>query len=148
MIKKININWGHKLVFFTVLFMIFIITMVYLMLTQKVDLVEADYYEKGINYQQEMDKYKATKGMDHQITYLASAQQLTFQTAMGGNIQGTIKFYRPSDSKMDFEIPFMLDSEGKFIYSTQNMAKGLWKVIFEWKAGEVSMATVKEIFVE
>ena len=143
-----KINWGHKLVFFTILFMLFIITMVFLMVTQKVDLVEADYYEKGINYQQELNKHNAVKGMDHQITYLASMHQLTFQTAMGGQVQGTAYFYRPSDSKLDFNIPFTLDNEGKFLYSTQALTKGLWKVTFEWRVGEVNMATAKEIFVE
>jgi hypothetical protein len=48
-----KLNWGHKLVFFTILFMLFIITMVVAISRQKVDLVDTNYYEKGIQYQDE-----------------------------------------------------------------------------------------------
>lgn len=146
--NNMKINWGHKLVFFTVLFMVFVVSMVYFMISQKVELVETDYYEKGMNYQKEIDKHMATEGMDHHIEYLASKQSISFTTAIGGNISGKIKFYRPSDSSMDFEDDFTLNNEGHFTYPANKLAKGAWKVTFEWKAGNQLMAAEKEIFIE
>ena len=143
--EKFRLNWGHKLVFFTVLFMLFISTMVFYMYNQHVELVEANYYEKGINYQSEIDKRIAIKGLDQAIKFDSVKNELVFETAMGGNITGVLKFYRPSDSKMDKQIPFTLNEEGRFAYNVSSLAKGPWKFTFEWKVGTQAMAVEKEI---
>ncbi len=142
---KFRLNWGHKLFIFTVLFMILISSMVYYMYNQHVDLVDTDYYEKGIKYQDEIDKYKAIKGLDHSIKFDSIKNELVFETAIGGNISGTLKFYRPSDSKMDKQIPFTLNDEGKFVYNVSTLAKGPWKFTFDWKIGTQPMAAEKEL---
>ena len=56
-----KINWGTKLVFFALLFMTFIVTMVVIISRQDVPLVEEGYYEKGIRYQDEHVRRKAGK---------------------------------------------------------------------------------------
>ena len=142
---KFRLNWGHKLVIFAVLFMLFISTMVYYMYNQHVELVEPDYYEKGIKYQDEIDKHSAIKGLDHAIKFDSIKKELVFETAMGGNVTGTLKFYRPSDSKMDNQIPFTLNEEGRFVYNVSSLAKGPWKFTFEWKVGTQTMAVEKEL---
>ena len=45
-----KINWGHKLVFFMVVFMLFIVVLIYHISRQQVDLVDKNYYEKGITH--------------------------------------------------------------------------------------------------
>ena len=142
---KFKMNWGHKLVIFTLLFMTFISTMVYYMYKQNVELVDADYYEKGIKYQDEIDKRNAIKGLDHAIIFDSLKNELVFETAMGGHISGTVKLYRPSDSKMDRQIPFELNDEGRFFYNVSALAKGPWKFTFEWKIGTQAMAVEREI---
>lgn len=143
-----KLNWGHKLVFFALLFMLFVVSMVYFMINQKIELVETNYYEKGMNYQEEIDKHKATKGMDHQISYLANEHQIRFQTSIGGNISGKMKMYRPSDSSLDFETTFTLDNEGRFVYDVSKLTKGAWRVTFEWNTGNEPMAAESEVFIQ
>ncbi len=143
-----KLNWGHKLTIFTVLFMLFITSMVYYMMKQDVQLVEKNYYEKGIKYQDEINKHAATKGLDNAIQFDQNKNEILFITAMSGNIAGTMKFYKASDSKLDFDIPFTLNDEGKFIYNVSALQKGLWKITFEWKVGEQAMAVEKEIMIK
>ena len=50
-----KINWGTKLAFFAVLFMGFVVYMVIRISQTDIGLIEEDYYEKGINYQKEID---------------------------------------------------------------------------------------------
>ena len=47
-----KINWGTKLVFFALLFMTFIVVLVVRIMRTDMPMVEDDYYEKGLNYQQ------------------------------------------------------------------------------------------------
>ena len=141
---KFRLNWGHKLLIFGLMFMLFISSMVYYMYNQHVELVESDYYEKGIKYQDIIDKRIATKGLDNAIKIDSVKNELIFETAMGGNVSGTLKFYRPSDSKMDKQIPFTLNEEGKFVYNISSLAKGPWKFTFEWNVGKQPMQVEKE----
>lgn len=138
-----KINWGHKLVFFTLLFMSFIVFMVYKLSKQHVDLVDKNYYEKGVKYQEEINKYDLSKNVNATIDFNELAQ--TIQFSANTNLKGKVNFYRPSNSNDDFSVPFETDSLNTFFYKTENIKKGNWKVIFEWKHNNVLMASEKQI---
>ncbi|AMS27417.1 hypothetical protein AEM51_10695 [Bacteroidetes bacterium UKL13-3] len=143
-----KLNWGHKLFIFTSLFMLFIIIMVYNISTQKVELVDSNYYENGIRYQEEINKYSASKDTKHDIDFSLTKKELLFQTNAANGISGEIHFYRPSDSKLDFTTPFSVNNQGKHLFSTTNLKNGPWRVTYEWKSGDTLMAADKQFVVE
>jgi hypothetical protein len=143
-----KINWGHKLVFFMILFMAFITTLVVLMIRQDIPLVETDYYEKGINFESELRKYEKSKGLDHRITHNPNRSELVFTTGMGGNISGFVRFYRPSDNLLDFTKNFVLDEYGTCTLNTSAMQKGVWHATFEWVLQSDTIAATKEIYIQ
>ena len=142
-----KLNWGHKLVFFGISFMIFIIVLVYKMIDEKIDLVDENYYEKGMSYQDELNKFDTVAGVKSSIDFNLVEQLITFKSSIA-NLSGTAKFYRPSDKKLDFNEPFTLDKNNEFTYSTANLAKGIWKVTFEWTLDGKLMAAEKQFVVE
>lgn len=141
-------NWGTKLFFAAALFIVFIIVLVTAMMREKIELVEKDYYESGLNYENELEKYRRTEGLDHKIVYVDSTQQLLFSSAMGGNIQGTVFFYRPNQSSKDYTITFALNEYGSCTIPTQSMDKGLWKVKFEWMLNGDTLAAMHEFYIQ
>jgi hypothetical protein len=55
-------NWGTKLIIGMLSFMSFIIVLAVLMITSKPDpLVDEDYYEKGLNYDSEVQRMERMK---------------------------------------------------------------------------------------
>ena len=58
MANKIKWNWGTKLVIAIILFMGFIFVLVYLSTQNTIDLVERDYYPKGLKYQNRIEEIK------------------------------------------------------------------------------------------
>lgn len=142
-----KINWGHKLVFFGLSFMFFVGFMVYKISTQKVDLVDDNYYEKGVRYQEEINKFDATSGIENNITFDLNQQLITFKSNAKG-LSGKALFYRPSDVNLDFETDFTLNENGEFTYSTAQLAKGVWKVTFEWNLNGKLMAAEKQFVIE
>jgi hypothetical protein len=143
-----KLNWGHKLAFFASIFMLFVVVMVYKISTQKVELVDDNYYENGIRYQEEINKYAASKDTKHAIEFSLANHELTFQTLADHAIKGSMHFYRPSDSKLDFTKPFAVDANGKHVFSTTELKKGPWKVTYEWKTADTLMAAEKQFVVE
>ena len=127
--------------------MFFVGFMVYKISTQKVDLVDDNYYEKGVRYQEEINKFDATSGIENNITFDLNQQLITFKSNAKG-LNGKALFYRPSDVNLDFETNFALGENGEFTYSTAQLAKGLWKVTFEWTLNGKLMATEKQFVIE
>ncbi|MFN5024658.1 MAG: FixH family protein [Bacteroidota bacterium] len=143
-----KLNWGHKLVVFMIIFMLFITILVVVMSRQHVSLVETNYYERGMNYENELRKHEKTKGLIHTLEYNAAKAQIVFTSAIGGNISGTAKFYRPNDSDQDFDKPFTLNEYGACTLSTVGMQRGIWRLTMEWQLHTDTMATTKDFYIQ
>ncbi|MBP9187293.1 MAG: FixH family protein [Bacteroidia bacterium] len=142
-----KLNWGHKLVIFGISFMVFIIVLVYKMVNEKVDLVDENYYEKGMSYQDELNKFDTVEGVKSSIDFDLAAQIITFKSTIV-NLTGKAYFYRAGDKKLDFSEPFTLNNKNEFTYNTANLAKGVWKITFEWTLNGKLMAEEKQIVLE
>lgn len=142
-----KLNWGHKLTFFTVAFMLFIIVLVYKISTQKIDLVDENYYERGILYQNDINKYAASKEVVRELSYNNATRSLLLRCDEKMMLSGTLTLYRPNDASMDVTMPFKLDSQGCYTYQTSSLKKGVWKATFEWTTAGKLMAIEKQIMV-
>ncbi|WP_199120431.1 FixH family protein [Pedobacter sp. ASV28] len=128
-------NWGTKIVLGMAAFMLFIIGMVVYMF--KVhgndDLVEEDYYEKGINYDREYEAKRNTLSEHADPVIKLTTSQLIIQLKVMADYR--LKLMRPSSAKKDIQ------SEGKtigeehlIIIDRVGLDKGLWSLKLEWKA--------------
>jgi hypothetical protein len=140
-------NWGQKLVAFTLVFMVFIVALVVVISRQKVDLVDDNYYEKGILYQEEINKFDVADSIKHEVYFDMPKGVLYFATNVP-SMNGQMHFYRPSDARMDFTVPFKVKKDGMYEYSTTSLAKGVWKVTFEWVLNGKKMASEKQLVIE
>ncbi len=134
-------NWGKSIVLCFILFASFIGFMVYSMATAKVDLVQADYYQKEIDYQNQIERLKNANLINTKkiMTYLPKIQILRIGFTTPIKV-GEVNFYRTSDKALDFKVP--IKNRSFFEYSTKNLQKGIWKVQAIWSDG------VREFFVE
>jgi hypothetical protein len=133
--NKSKFNWGTGILITIIVFMVITIGTVVFLMNQDVDLVASDYYNKGIEHQAQIDRVNRTNLMTK--TVLINSEngfvRLIFPKSFSqNNFNGTIQFYRPSDSKKDFSIPLSVDTSGQQIISTQSIAKGYWKVKVDW----------------
>lgn len=138
--NKSKFNWGTGILVSIIIFMIIsLVTMVYLM-NQDVDLVESDYYAKGINHQKQIDRVNRTNLMEDSSLILVEKDyvKLIFpKTYYSKKVSGTIQFYRPSDSKKDFTLPVSLDTISQQVIPLKLLEKGYWKVKLNWTADAI-----------
>jgi nitrogen fixation protein FixH len=127
-------NWGRAIIVCFVVFAGFIGTMVYKMANTQVDLVNKDYYQQAIAYQQQITKRQnsSTLNTRNTMTYSPENQTISigFPTAV---TKGEVTFFRPSDKRLDFTIPFL--KTAILTHSTAKMAKGKWKIQATWSDG-------------
>ena len=135
-----KINWGVGLVIGMVLFIAFIMFMVVTMMTDDRydhDLVTEEYYQKDLEYQQEIDAEENARAISAQIKTQKVEQGLLISfpaEVMESATEGQIAMYRPSNEKLDFELPLELD-QSQMLIPQDKLLSGRWDLRVSWKMG-------------
>ncbi|MES2519944.1 MAG: FixH family protein [Bacteroidota bacterium] len=127
-------NWGKSIVLSFVVFASFIGTMAYKMATAKVDLVRTNYYQKEIEFQQQINRVHNSTALKSNKAMTYSPETQVLRIGFPATVsKGEVTFFRPSDKGLDFTIPIQKIS--LFNYSTEKLTKGYWKVQATWTDG-------------
>ena len=132
-----KINWGTGIVIAIVAFIGFILVLVTLMLSDdKLDheLVIEDYYKKELVYQEEIDAEKNAQSLSENIKVSKRREGILIVFPKNfdySKIEGRVNFYRPSNKKLDFEIPLSLSSN-QLLIPKKNFVEGRWDVSVYW----------------
>jgi len=138
--KKISppggrVNWGTGILIGIIIFIVITVTMTVIFMNQDVNLVTDKYYEKSLKYQDEIDKQSRTNSLNEEVKINFNGQELSFlfpEDYKNKNISGEIYFYRPSNPRLDFKIPLLLNVDGSQIIPTQRLEKGFWRLKLNW----------------
>ncbi|KUO69692.1 MAG: FixH family protein [Lutibacter sp.] len=134
---KFKISWPTGIILALSAFIIFIMFFVFkatFLPEYDHHLVSDDYYKDEMNYQQEIDKLNKAAALKQDITLTKVAEGLLIKFPAEfepEKIAGTISFQRPSNDKIDFQLPIKLTSTD-FLISDDNLVQGIWNVKIEW----------------
>ena len=134
---KIKISWPTGIILALSAFIIFIMSFVFkatFLPEYDHHLVSDDYYKDEMNYQQEIDKLNKAAALKEDVTLTKVAEGLLIKFPAEFDpkkIAGTISFQRPSNDKIDFQLPIKLSSTD-FLISDDNLVQGIWNVKIEW----------------
>ena len=111
--------------------MSFILVLAVLMIRSDPDaLVENNYYEKGLNYD-EVYQHKAQVFKDSAVpTVIVMESKIII--SFKAHAQGSINLMRTSDKRMDRITDFNTDETHQFFISTRSLTKGQWRLIIDW----------------
>jgi hypothetical protein len=132
----IKLNWGTGIVIGMIIFIIISLGITFFFMTQKVDLVTSDYYEKEIKYQEQIDKVNRTFLLDNKLNIDFDGKVLRIfypDSSAVKNISGELLFYRPSDSARDFKLNLSLNEKGEQLLNLSGIERGYWKLQIHWK---------------
>lgn len=130
-------NWGTGLVLAMAGFIAFILYFVITMSTNTKyshDLVTNEYYAKEMVYQEEIDAETNTNNLAEKIISKKADNgwEITFPKSLDPTkIMGKVFLYRPSNKKLDFEMPITISSSNLLI-PENNLIGGRWNIILEW----------------
>ncbi len=128
----------------TAVYMVFVLGMIVFVMfsiTVNTDLVENDYYQKGLMYQTHINRVEKTAKLSQPLKYSYNSQDTKYiitapQDIALSEVSGEVLFFRPSNKKLDKKIPLQFNSNGILEYSTSSMIKGLWRVKIFWNIGQ------------
>ena len=146
-----KINWGTGLVIGMVAFISFIMYFVVTMMSSSDydhDLVVEDYYKEELHYQQDIDAENNAFAMKENLELERSGSKLilSFPESMDlARIDGNVNFYRPSNKKLDFNIPFSEINGQQLEVPESQLVQGRWNVKVTWKNNGKEFLFKKEI---
>ncbi len=143
-------NWGKGILVFISGFVLLKVILVFIAVGQKVDMVTDNYYEKDLKYQEEITRQQNVLELDDKVSITFSNNNLTiilpgFETAREFN--GSINFYRPSDSDLDRQSALSVDETGKQTFDLTSFQKGVWKIQLKWNYDKKEFSYQQMIYI-
>jgi len=145
---KIKINWGTGIVIALIVMISGMIYLVSIAVRQDYDLVDKDYYQKSVNYQQHIEEVKNTAELTEKIRLEQTTDSLKLIFPKLSSIQdysGEIHFYSPVEEKRDETLKLKLDSNFSQLISLKSLNPGRYTVKIDWSVGKVSYYQEEEI---
>lgn len=135
-----KINWGTGIVIAFVLFISFILYFVFLVQSSSKydnELVTEDYYKKELEVNGNLERLENANKLENQVsinnTVNSEGIEILFPADFDyKNITGKVFLYRPSNQKLDSEIPISLSST-RLLIPKSNLVGGLWDITVEWQ---------------
>ena len=148
-----KINWGTGIVIAIALFMSFILFFVIkVQSNSKYDneLVVEEYYKHDARFGEEMERVQNAQDLTQKpiITKTAEGISIVFPNDFIPNkIKGNVSLYRPSNKKLDFEIPISL-SNPTLLIPKSRLVGGRWDINMEWQYDGKSYLTKDVIYID
>jgi nitrogen fixation protein FixH len=132
-----KINWGTSIVIAIIAFMSFILFFVIKMSTNSKythDLVVTDYYKSELAFQDEIDKEQNLQLLSESIKIDITEKGIFVifpKELPSENIKGKVFLYRPSNKKLDIEIPLLVSSNILFL-PKKDLVGGRWNIAIDF----------------
>ena len=143
-----KLNWGVGIVITIACFIGFIMFFVIKMSTDKKydhDLVTEEYYKQELAYQDQIDAQQnsARLAKNIQVEVTAEGIQIMFPSEKK-DIKGEVSLYRPSNKKLDLEIPISLENQ-QMLIPAEKLVEGKYKLSINWKSNETTYLYKKDL---
>lgn len=148
-----KINWGTSIVIAFALFMTFILYFVIKVQSDSKynnDLVVEEYYKHDVHFGDEMVRIQNAHDLVQKPIITANSSGITIifpETFSPEKVKGTVSLYRPSNKKLDFEVPISLSNPTLLIPKT-NLVGGRWDINMEWKYAGKAYLTKEVIYIQ
>lgn len=147
-----KINWGTGIVIAFTLFMSFILYFVIkVQSNSKYDneLVVEEYYKHDAKFGDEMVRIQNAQNLVEkpQIINEAGEIKIIFPPQFEPkNIKGKVSLYRPSNKKLDFEIPISL-SNSTLLIPKKSLVGGRWDINLNWEYNNKEYQSKNTIYI-
>lgn len=133
-----KINWGTGVVIAFGLFMTFILYFVFKVQSDSQydhEMVTEEYYKKELGFQEQLDKSQHAYDLKEKLTVTSQNGGLLINFPKSFDhtkIKGKVSLYRPSNQKLDFEIPISLSNSNLLVPKT-DLVGGRWDITIDWE---------------
>lgn len=142
-------NFGVKITILYLSFVGLILTLVFMCFRQNVELVSKDYYAQEIKFQDKINAINNEKNLAGSISHSVNGKQIALtidSTLVSDDFEGTVNFFRPSDSSKDFQVNMNFTNNEQVISGTE-LIHGTYKLQLSWVSNKTNYFKEEVIFI-
>jgi hypothetical protein len=140
-----KISWGKGIVIAMTMFIIFIVTLSTILMTQKVDLESTDYYKKEINYQEEINQLNNMNQLPVSPEVIVKNNELNIILPNELPIEkAEIVLLRPDNNKLDQK--FRIEGTRFFSIPLDKLVKGKYNYELKFETNHTTFLRKGEIY--
>jgi hypothetical protein len=128
-------NWGNKLLLTFILFGAGMTYLVYRSVSTNYELVEKDYYNQELRYQQVIDGSRLANQLSAPVRIEQTTEGIMLELPeemKNKTISGNIWFYCAYDQNKDKKFSLQTNPEGKQVFQSAAIAPGNYTVKINW----------------
>ena len=114
------------------------------------DLVVEEYYKHDAKFGDEMARIQNAEDLAQKptINVVSNGVEIVFpKIFVPKNIKGKVSLYRPSNKKLDFQIPISLSDATTLLIPIKSLVRGRWDVNMEWQYDGKSYLSKETIYI-
>lgn len=138
-------NWGKGLIIAMSSFVVFIVVLVTILMSKNVDLQSEDYYEKEIDYEQEIKAVNNAHGLKEKVKIISKDKYFVVQIPDSLAID-TLKcrFVRLDNDKLDQN--FTIVNTKNYLIDKEKLVKGKYLVELAYKFNDETYLQKSSIY--
>lgn len=143
-------NWGWKIAIGYTGFVVFILFLVFQTTGVDFELVTPDYYNAELAFQEQIDKQENTLSDDRDVIIHVESDGVALQLShydAGKSFSGTVSFFRPSDSGLDRDFEWSMNSRGMMFIDKSNFERGRYTFKADWEEDGKAFYLEKPVFI-
>ena len=129
--------WPVGIIIFFTAFFVGIAVVIVIASTHQDTLVNDNYYEQELKFQDQIDATERAAKCGAKIRYDSAAGKILLALPAeqaGQSVSGKVSFYRANAPALDCDFPMQLNSDGTQTIEISKLANGPWKICARWKA--------------
>lgn len=141
-----KLNWGHGVVIALGSFMIFILSLLYFA-GDTGGMVTENYYEKEVNFQDEIDAEKRANALEikPEVILQANGFLLQFSPSTAEDFKGEVYLLRNDDETKDVKTTIKLSDKKNFLIPSVKLVDGVYELTLSWKENNKTYLIKKSI---
>lgn len=132
-----KLNWGYGILIVIVLFFILMGTMYYFAARESNEMIDSDYYEKELKYQEVIDASKNLLSLSKNTLFSQNDTAIFFIFPKGSYetfLEGSLELLRNEKQALDYKTPIRPDTSGVVIVAKKLLAPGIYRARLKWQA--------------
>lgn len=140
-------NWGKGIVIGMSAFIVFIVTLISILMSNSVDLVSDDYYQKEIAFGDEMKAKSNYNQLTEKMLIETNEEHLIIKLP---NVEGVSEYLlelkRPNDQKEDKR--FKINDTKTFILNKKELQKGVYSISLSFEKNKQRYLAIDEHYIK
>lgn len=143
-------NWGYKILIGFSTFVIGMLCMVGVAMKQSNEMMDDNYYEKELKFQDKIDASKNLFAVTEKLSITDSGTVVVLQlpaATWASNTVGTIECIRSSEQKRDVKLRLQLDENGRQVLPKTLFVNGIYQLRLDWTTNGTTYFHSQELMI-